>query len=212
MTEQAQRRPRRHWVTWLVNPFHFVAGGQALGAGLAAIVVAGLVASVSDSHFDGVLDFHTGLAAPFWLPVAEGLIDWLVLGVLLFLAGLVLSRTKFRAVDVFGTQALARWPTLLMALAALLPGYRQQSARFAAFDFSLVPAYAPEFFTTLLVVFIAILWMVVLMYRAFAVSCNVSGGRAIGLFVFALIVGEVASKVALYLVLQATGVAVGPVP
>ena len=32
------------------------------------------------------------------------------------------------------------------------------------------------------------------MYRAFAVSCNVRGGRAIAVFVVALILAEIASK------------------
>ena len=40
-----------------------------------------------------------------------------------------------------------------------------------------------------------IVWMVALMYRAFAVSCNVSGGKSIGVFIAALVVGEAVSKV-----------------
>jgi hypothetical protein len=39
--------------------------------------------------------------------------------------------------------------------------------------------------------------MVVLMYRGFAVSCNVSGGKAIGAFVVALILAEILSKAAI---------------
>ena len=37
--------------------------------------------------------------------------------------------------------------------------------------------------------------MLVLMYRAYAVSCNVSGLKAIVLFVVAVLVGELLSKI-----------------
>ena len=40
-----------------------------------------------------------------------------------------------------------------------------------------------------------LIWMVLLMYRAFAVACNVSGGKAIGLFAGAILIGEAVSKV-----------------
>ena len=46
-----------------------------------------------------------------------------------------------------------------------------------------------------------IIWMVVLMYRAYCVSCNIKGPKAIGTFIAALIVGEVLSKVFIYIAL-----------
>ena len=39
-----------------------------------------------------------------------------------------------------------------------------------------------------------IVWTVVLMWNAFSVSCNLKGGRGIALFVFAVVVGELATK------------------
>ena len=41
-----------------------------------------------------------------------------------------------------------------------------------------------------------LVWMVLLMYRAFAVSCNVAGGLAIAVFIAAIAVGEVATGTA----------------
>ena len=44
--------------------------------------------------------------------------------------------------------------------------------------------------------------MVALMYKSFSVSCNVKGGKAIGIFVAGLLVAEVLSKLCLSLVMQ----------
>jgi hypothetical protein len=82
--------------TWLFNPFHFVAGGAALLAGLAVILGTGLVASLSRSHFDGVLDFHIGAEARLWLFVLEGPIDWLALAIPLWICGLLISKSLSR--------------------------------------------------------------------------------------------------------------------
>ncbi|MBW7865173.1 MAG: hypothetical protein H3C30_12270 [Candidatus Hydrogenedentes bacterium] len=126
--------------TWFFNPFHNIAGGKALGIGLVVIVVAAVNGSVSNTHFDGVFDAHTGLQAPVSLHIFEGLVNWLALSVCLCLAGLALRGRRFRAIDVFGTQALARFPTLFIAFAVLLPGYQRQALRLAAMNNEIVAA------------------------------------------------------------------------
>ena len=197
---QDRREQRKKIRTWLFNPFHYVAGGKALAIGVAAVLVAGLAGSVSNSHFDGVLDFHTGAAAPLWMFLVEGLVDWLALSVFLLLGGLVTSRSRVRPLDVLGTQALARFPTVVTALLALLPGYRRFAAHLAATfggmpaDAQVAPGDVVVFAVTALVALLMIVWMVALMYRAYSVSCNVRGGRAIGVFIGALVLAEAASK------------------
>ena len=94
---------------WFFNPFRFIAGFKALLLGLAIILISAFVGSFSNTHFDGVLDVHTGLEAPLWLFFAEGLINWICMVIPLFFFGLIVSRSSFRRIDVFGTQALARW-------------------------------------------------------------------------------------------------------
>lgn len=200
-TETTESSARRA-LTWLFNPFHYVAGGQALAVGVSLIFAAGLIASFSNSHFDGVLDFHTPAPAPLWAFLVEGLIDWLVMGVLLFFGGKVISKSRVRAVDVFGTQALARFPMLIPALLALLPVCQRQVAKLDLFATSTpgetLPANLIAFAVVAGVVAIVVLgWMLVLMYRAYAVSCNVGGAKAIVLFAVAVLLGEVLSKIIL---------------
>ena len=193
--------PRRSIWTWLFNPFHYVAGGRALAIGVGVVLAAGFLGSLSNSHFDGVLDFHTGRPAPLWVFLCQGLVDWLSLAGLLFLGGKLISQSRVRVLDVFGTQALARFPTAVTAALSLLPGYRRYTAHLAAQYLRGLPDVetgsldAVAFALVVLVGLVMIIWMVALMYRAYAVSCNVRGGKAIGVFIAALIVGEAVSKV-----------------
>ncbi|MFA5863300.1 MAG: hypothetical protein WC975_01280 [Phycisphaerae bacterium] len=187
--------------TWLFNPFYYVAGGHALAVGLILIFLACAIGSFSQTHFDGVLDVHTRGRVPFWVFLTEGIIDWIVMGVLLMIGGGIISKSRIRAVDVLGTQALARGPSVITALFALLPS-NQRYARYFTDQLlhrttqtvHLQAADPVIAWISMLVVILMTIWMVLLMYRACAVSCNVKGGKAIGVFIAALFLGEVVSK------------------
>jgi len=194
------REARSIW-TWLFNPFRYIAGGPALSLGLAAIAAAGLVAYFGRARFDGVLDFHTQGEPPFGLAVADGLINWIVMVVLLWAGGRLVSSTRFRALDLLGTQALARWPMAIAALAVLLPGYQRFSLELmghVADPEFLMEIVSVQAVLAIVVVLLMVIWMVALMYNGFAVSCNLSGGKALGIFVPAIIVGEVISNLLIY--------------
>lgn len=196
---------KRTFAQWLFNPFKFIAGYQALLIGLAAILLTSLLGSLSNTHFDGVLDVHTGLQAPLWFFLSEGLINWISLTIPLFFFGLILSRSALRTVDVFGTQALARFPYLISAVAfiplAYASGGEDLVAKFMESGFSAIAT--PALLLTLgLAIIVAIpmtIWMVVLMYRAYTVSCNIKGPKAIITFIISLIGAEVLSKAAILL-------------
>jgi hypothetical protein len=188
-------------ITLLFNPFVYIAGAKALGFGLAAILLAGLIGSASNTHFDGVLDTHTGAHAPLWFFLTEGIIDWLCLAIVLWLAGKIISQTSFRAVDLFGTQALARWPTLFITVLTLAEPYQRfgreliEQLKRGKFQFNSSDAII--FFAVALAMIPLLCWMVALMYRAFSVSCNVKGGKTIVTFIVGLIIAEILSKLCL---------------
>lgn len=196
----------------LFNPFQYIAGIQALLVGLALIIATIYVGSLSQTHFDGVLDVHSGLAAPTWFFLVEVLIDWLSLAILLTIAGLITARSRFRLIDVVGTEALARAPMLLTATLFLLP----QVQRFLEYLVHKLPALTASpgsspadlwkdlpladlavFVLATLIMLLMIVWMVALMYRGYAVSCNLRGSRAVISFTIALIVAEAVSKLAI---------------
>lgn len=220
--EMPDRLPSNKLKTWLFNPFHYVAGGTALGIGLVVMMIASLVGAATNHHFDGVIDLHSGPPAPAWVFVAENLINWLVMGILAYLAGRLISRSRIRPLDVFGTQALARAPMAITLFCVLLPGFRrvtdqlagqlmQGPARFRSgasggvlMSFAQVsPLDLAGFVLAVILALLLLVWTVLLMYRAFAVACNVGGGKAIGLFTAAILLGEVLSKMAIGALLAA---------
>jgi hypothetical protein len=189
----------------LFHPFHRIAGSPALLLGLAAITLTGIIGAGQGLHFDGVLDTHVGKSGPWWLFVSEGLMNWISLAVLLLLAGRMISKTAFRSIDLLGTQALARWPTVLTALACLAPGFHRFSEALTKSIIGLKPGQVPQlppagpdtvvFALVTLFMLACTVWMVALMWRSFSHCCNVRGGKAVAAFVIALLLAEVLSKV-----------------
>lgn len=182
------------WRTWLFNPFHFLAGGRALAWGLSCIVLTAWLGGIYDYRATGVISFQLTAPAPLWHAMAQGLMAWAAPSVLLYIGGRLISRSRPRSIDVFGTQALARAPALLMVLLVVSPPFRDIITSLIAQGVS--PPSLPQL--ALLVTFglaavLLLVWMVLLMYRAFAVSCNVAGGRAIAVFIAAIALGEVAT-------------------
>jgi hypothetical protein len=190
---------------WLFNPFYYLAGVKAMAIGIVIILISGVLAFFGNSRFDGLLDFHTApVRSPFWHCLSDGIISWLLLSTLLLVAGKIVSKSRVRVIDVFGTQALARAPYLFLALASVIPGVASRALRFgmsiaanqAVFDGFSMDILA---FSFIIIITIAMtIWMIILMYRAFAVSCNVSGSRAISAFIVSLLIGELVSKIILF--------------
>lgn len=187
---------------WLFNPFIRIGGGQALVIGLTVIVASGLAAAAADMHFSGLLDVRGVSRAPYWVPVAEGLVNWSSISVILAVVSLLIAPRTVRLIDIAGAQALARAPLLPAALVMALPPVRdgnQELTEFAraALDGRMVTSAPVSIFVALtagLLVIACVVWMVQLMWKAFAVSCNQRGGRAVAIFVGAIIVGQMATQ------------------
>ena len=199
--------PRKSLSTWLWNPFTIIAGGPALLAGILVLLATGYLASLSSTHFDGVLDTHVGFKAPLWFFLAEGFINWLCLALFLLVGGLLTARgRRFRVLDLFGTQALARWPFLISALVANLPGFTEFNGKLLTIanqgKFTFPTATAGEMaafaFGTLTMVVITV-WFVALAWKSFRISCDARGWKAITIFIVGIIIAEVVSKEAFHL-------------
>jgi hypothetical protein len=204
----APAAPRISVTTALFNPSYYLAGVQALALGLAVILLTALIGSFGNTHVNGVIDVNIGRSASLWVFFTEGLINWLSVAVLLYAAARLLSRSRhLRAVDIFGTQALARAPMLLAMFASLLPGFQRVAASLHTTEAR--PALTsigdnPEFAIWIAVLVFAVLmivWMVALMYRAYVSAANLRGPGAVASFIVALVAGEIVSKFAIAAVL-----------
>jgi hypothetical protein len=189
--------------TWIFNPFYYLGGESALMIGIVLVLAGSLLGFLGHTHFDGVLDIHMGLQSPFLVFLFEGVINFVIMSLLLLFLGKIISKSHIRVIDVVGSQALARGPMLIAAVCSLLPGFQRYSlalvsqATQAGKNIQTLPSDPIVFGISMIITLLMVIWMVILMYRGFAVSCNVRGGKAIGVFVVAVLLGEGISKVAI---------------
>lgn len=200
--------------TWLFRPFDRIAGGPALVGGLVVLLLTALLAWRSGLQTDGVLDLHFQQGLGLGALLIQGLVNWLALSLCLLLTGRWLSQTRFRLVDLFGTQALARWPMLLAVVYLSIPAL---GGRIESLTLNLADAMPSEpgqvmasseylldalWLTLISLPLIACLaWMIWLMFHAYALVCNLSGQRAVFSFIGALIAAEILSKLLIWLVI-----------
>lgn len=169
----------------LFNPFIRIAGLSSLIYGLVAIALSGSVGYMNRAHFDGVIDLHFGKEAPILVFLLEGIMNWLSLSIVLFFLGVILSKSKIRWIDVFGTQALARWPMLLLALFSF--GFGTGKIAINGLSISILVFG--------LLSLLVVIWMVALMFNAYRISCNLQGKKLVISFIGGLISAEVISKI-----------------
>ena len=198
---------------YLFRPFELVAGGRSLIYGLIVLLLTGGLASLANVRFDGVMDLHMPLDANTATSVffLEQLINWLSLSGMLLIFGFLFAKS-FRVVDLLGTQALARAPMLVTAfLSVILPisdvnryiaGKVNQLIGQELLDVGAVEQVSTFeivlFGVFMLIALFMLIWMIYLMYRSFSISCNISGPKAVLLFIFGLLAAEAISKLVLF--------------
>lgn len=166
---------------FISNPFEKIAGGKALAAGLATMFATAFVGSASGTAFDGVLDVHFYPHSLLYAVSAQAA-SWVILVLAMFLAGKIVSKTKWRLIDMAGTMAFARIPFLPLAFLGFIPAFKN-----LAMDvFSKLPVILILAFVSLIFIAWAIYWM----YKAFSVSANLRKTAHIFIFAVALFVAE----------------------
>ena len=169
----------------LFNPFRYIAGAKALTMGYLFIVASALMLYSGNLIQDSYI--HIAMAkATFWEVLGAQTIWWIIPTALLYLCGLLLSKSKIRIIDILGTTAFAQIILLLMIAPMLLPVVMNCSTEFVA---SLQTGVAPDMSEYIPLIIYSVWSMICLVlfyiwnYNAFAVSCNVSGKWAILTFI-----------------------------
>ena len=167
----------------LFNPFRYIAGAKALFLGLIFIVASTLMlysgGLIQDSYI------HIGIAnAPLWHVATMHFVWWLLPALLLYLCGILLSKSKIRLIDILGTTAFAQLILLMMIAPMLLPAVQNASLEMiATLQSGGIPTPGLPLMIYSIWSFICLALFYIWNYNAFAVSCNVSGWKAILTFI-----------------------------
>ena len=110
-----------------------------------------------------------------------------------YIASMIISKSKVRLIDIYGTQALARFPYLLASCIGFSSALNDFSQHL---QWTLLKKGEPiEISSIQIAIAILILassliltvWMIALMFNAFKVSANLKGNRLVFTFIIVLI-------------------------
>ena len=183
------------------NPFKHIAGMKAFAIGLPVILLSSVLGYLSHTHFDGVLDAHMADYGTLYCYIAEGLIDFICLLVIFYIAGIIISGFHFRFIDMIGTIALSRVPMILIPLAAFLfpqqkiMDYLNHTFLKTGDPVALTATDLTGFIISVSVMIIVLIWTVALLFNAYKICVNKKGTKLIVSFIIALLVSEVVSKI-----------------
>ena len=178
--------------TLLYNPFTCIAGWKALVWGFVGIVVSVVMAWQIGLHYHGLLHYGGASNNAWWCYAAEHLIVWLIPTLLFYLGGVLFSHSHIRLIDVLGTVAFAQLPFVIMNL-FFLPSAAQYFLH-VPLEITMEWLSSPMLLKAILWVMpslIFMVWVMILMFWALKVSCNLKGARLGWIYAVSVIGGDI---------------------
>jgi len=172
----------------LFNPFTRIAGAKSLIIGLIALFITSFLAYLTGTHFFGFYIMPTK-DSNLWIYLAENISNWVFISVFLFIAGLVLSKSKIRAVDIFGTTLLSMILLMIVPVVRLIPALQA----FVAASFAM--------FVFIFLSIISVIWTIALLFNAYKVSCNLKNEKLIVSFIVCMVLSLVGTQMFLSLII-----------
>ena len=168
-------------IRFFINPFEKIAGGKALFIGLIMMAATSFAGSIAGVAFDGVVDVHLYFHS-FLYGITVQVVSWIVLVLISWIAAKAVRAGQFRLVDLAGTLAFAEMPFFFLAFTGFVPAFRR-IADLSSINLSAIFLFA---LVTLVFIGLSLYWM----YRAFAVSTNLTKPVHIITFVITLFIAE----------------------
>ena len=182
-----------------INPFEKYSELQLIITGILFALLGGYLATIFNGRFDGAIDLHFVKKVSFSQPFLDILIAIVVLTILLYAAGKYINK-KTRFVDILTTCLIAKIPfyflvffninnTLYAMTEKLMSNLQNGGSLNLEFaDLSSVIAFS-------IITLIFLVWTVMLLYNGFKTATNSKGIKHNMLFITALLVGEILSKI-----------------
>ena len=185
-------------LSFLVNPFQRLAGGQALLVGIAIIILLSYFGFHAQQYYvnimqsvDTSINTRPRVAYTFWLVLYQNVICWWSLSLCYLLFAKLLQRNPIRWIDFFGMVAVARLPFLVSTIFVLsiehfFPGFIQ------ARDHQLQSSWLQVVFSVQNM--LIGLWLLMMYFNAMKEASGLTGGKlwfsVAASFIIASVVGS----------------------
>ncbi|MCR9183074.1 MAG: hypothetical protein NXH73_09115 [Flavobacteriaceae bacterium] len=187
--------------TFLFNPFKRYSEQQLLLFGGVTAIFGVVFASLTNTHFDGVLDTHFGHTVTFKTAAFQSIINIVSIVLVFYPAGKWIN-SKTRLIDIFNLSLIIKIPAyFMMPLNINNWAYLKTEPLLEAVSNPFNLQFTPE-----MILFLALssilaigvfVWLIILLYNGFKVATNLKETKHIILFILAIIVAEIVSKVLL---------------
>lgn len=176
----------------LLNPFRYLPIRQAMCWGLVALILTSIlcwavglrVTSLTQINFAG---------DELWVATSRQLIVWVLFSLVLYVAGVLFSKSKVRFLDVAAFNLFARIPFDLSYLVFVFPTVRSVMALVAEGSLDTAMQYVHLLTLVGMASSVFFVWYAFWSYKAFAESTNLKDGRGVAIFIASLVVTYVAS-------------------
>jgi hypothetical protein len=168
------------------NPFIVIAGLESFFIGLTGLLLTSYLSYFTGTHFTGLLNLSFAKDSDFWVFLVENVSDWIILSLLLFIGGSILSKSRIRIIDVLGTVLLSRIPLVIAPAFRIIPFFRS-FAIYSAAMYLIAGIYV-----------ISLIWCIVLSFNAYKVSCNLKNESLFISFIVIILLSEIITEILLH--------------
>lgn len=189
--------------TLLFNPFQKYSDNRLLAVGLITTIAGIFGASMTHTHYDGVLDTHFSDNIPLQTALLESVFNALSLAMVFFILGKIIN-PKTRFIDILNIALIVKIPAYLLMFFNINGQVFELTRKILstentaeALNFTPVNTVFLTVFTT--VTIFIFLWIIVLLYNGFKVAVHTKNTFVhILAFVVGVVLAEVLSKVLIY--------------
>ncbi len=185
--------------TFFLNPFERYSEKILLWFGVLSTIIGSAIGWLFNARFDGMMDMHFP-GEVFWAePFIDNLINVAFLSLVLFLIGRYINR-KTRFIDILAVATVARIPIYFLPLANVnnyifnvTKRLLNASMQLQTEDLQITTIFVVFVFAMITLAFM--IWFFILLWNGFKVATNAKGIKHILLFILALLVCEIFTKI-----------------
>ena len=183
----------------IFNPFEKISEKKLLLIGITSMIVGATLGYLFNACYDGIFDLHFEKNTSYFNALLDILISVSTTCLLLLAVGKY-TNPKTRFIDIFNTCTIAKIPFYVLTLFNINNWIYYSSAKLVEslqHNLMKMPSLS-EFVPVLLFSMLTILGLVLsalLLFNGYKVATNAKGTKSIGLFVVALFLAEIFSKI-----------------